>query len=57
MLKEVKTLHAARYGSFLEKNDLSKIAADIKGLLRPEAWNVLQSRDYRRERYIINVWL
>jgi hypothetical protein len=57
MLQEVKTLHAERYGSLFEENSLSKLQEELTGLLRAEAWKVLQSRDYRRERYVIDAWL
>jgi hypothetical protein len=48
MLEVVDIKHSARYGEFLKQH--KKIDEDLKGLLRPEAWDVLESRQYTREK-------
>lgn len=49
MLKRVKVLNLERYGRYLQEYQ-GQIEDDLIKLLRPEAWDIFQSKDYTPEK-------
>jgi hypothetical protein len=49
MLQTVEILHSDRYGEYLQQHR-DEITEDLKSLLRPQAWDVLNSKTYTREK-------
>ena len=50
MLQKVRELHGDRYDAYLDSHPKDTIVSSMVALLRPEAWKVLCSREYTREK-------